>query len=104
MPNGRRYVYYRNADPGRSSQLDTDRDLQLGPAPSKIPRTFDENIHGIIDDGNYNFDNPMDTAPLPFIRIGKQITAPSRAGIPAFTETASVRAFSAGDNLTIINR
>jgi hypothetical protein len=98
MANGRRYVYYQNQDRGRTEQLSTEHELQLGPPPAKIPRQFDENYRAIIDDGNYNFDNPMDQAYFPHTPIGKQMTAPTRQGVPAFSETAQVRSFSAGDN------
>lgn len=100
MANGRKFAFWRSEPDGRESQLTTDRDIQTGPAPSKIVRLLNENNRGLVDDGNYNFINPMDKITLPFLKLSqvRRVQIPSRAGIPAFSETVQVKTFSIGDN------
>ena len=104
MANGRRFIYYRDQTDGREAQLDTGRDIQLGPPVNKIPRAFDENVYGIVDDGNIASFNETSWQYIPHNPIGKQIQVPNRQGLPAIDELAQVNAFSAGDNGSYTSR
>lgn len=104
MANGRRFIYYRDQTDGREAQIRTDQDIQLGPPVNKIPRTFDQNCFGIVDDGSSASLNEQSWTYIPHNPIGKQIQVPSRAGLPAIDELAQVNAFSAGDNGSYTSR
>lgn len=98
MPNGGRLDILRGHSAGRSSQIKTDPDLQLGPGPERIDRILNANNRGVTGDGTSTFPG---TAGL--VRIGHvPLARPSgkaRIAVRTIADDAQIPAVFAGNPL-----